>query len=160
MWCARCQQPKQHTTQKHLANCEHLNPHILPILFSFFSMVNYGNRRRADLERYRQEFYAHNRAAQHLANNLEPTCNLEQQRHASFEQAATGHLSVSTAYYTVSDSSKRCREEDTVVDYSTVNEVDYSDFQAITDDYLSEISEEPIRRKRTAGVLSLHESFV
>ncbi|KAG2096706.1 uncharacterized protein F5147DRAFT_747542 [Suillus discolor] len=116
-------------------------------------MVNYRNRHHAELERYRQEFYAHNRAALRLvANNiLEANRAKEQQRHASFEQNSIGHLSVSTAYYTVSDSSKRCWEEDTVVNYSTINEFDYSDIQPNTDDYFNEISEEPIRRKRTAG---------
>ncbi|KAG2126330.1 uncharacterized protein EDB93DRAFT_1243843 [Suillus bovinus] len=115
-------------------------------------MVNYRNRCRTELERYCQEFYAHNRAAQHLANDiLEANGAKEQQRHASFEQNSTGHLSVSTAYYTVSDSSKQCWEEDMVVDYSTIDEFDYSNIQPNTDDYFNKISEEPIRQKRTAG---------
>ncbi|KAG2346925.1 hypothetical protein BDR05DRAFT_974438 [Suillus weaverae] len=97
-------------------------------------MVYNKNKCCAEVKQYRQEFYAHNRAAQHLANNI-LEANRAQQRHASFEQGLIGHLSVSIAYYTVSDSSKRCWEEDMVVNYSTIDKFDYSDIQPITNDY-------------------------
>lgn len=123
-------------------------------------MANDKNKYCTKLEEYCQQFYAHNKAAQHLVANkiLQENHNKEQHRHASFEQGLTGHLSVSTTYYTVSDSSKWCWEEDTV-DNSTINEFDYSDIQPITDDYLSEISEEPIKQKQAAEVLSLSDDL-
>ncbi|KAG1746445.1 hypothetical protein EDB19DRAFT_1894208 [Suillus lakei] len=127
-----------------------------------------ANKRRTELERYRQEFYAHNRAARRLANDVcaqqraahrlanefsQDHCNEQQHKHASFELGSTaGHLSVSTAYYTLPDPSKRGREDE-AVDLDPPNDlIDEFDFsQMIADDYLAEISEEPIRRKRAAG---------
>lgn len=129
------------------------------------------NKHRTELARYRQEFYAHNRAARRLANDIyvhkraahRPANEIsqdhhheQQHKHASFELGSTaGHLSVSTAYYALSDPSKRHREEGDAVDDSPddlMDEFDFSDMQSIADDYLGEISEENIRRKRAAGV--------
>ncbi|KAG1722798.1 uncharacterized protein EDB91DRAFT_1240183 [Suillus paluster] len=115
------------------------------------------NKRRTELERYCQAFYAHNKAAEWAARRLEndtlqENCDEHQHRHASFEQSLNSCLSVSTAYYTVSDPSKQPQEGDTV-DNTLIEEFDFSDIQA--DHYFNDNSEEPITRKRTAGFIRL-----
>ncbi|KAG1902460.1 uncharacterized protein F5891DRAFT_978759 [Suillus fuscotomentosus] len=71
-----------------------------------------------------------------------------QYKHASFEQSLSGRLSVSTAYYMVSDPSKQPQEAGTVDD-TLIEEFDFSDIQA--DHYFSDNSEEPITWKWTAA---------
>jgi hypothetical protein len=120
-----------------------------------------------ELKQYRQEFYAHNRAAHHLANDIytqqraahylanefsQDHCNEQQHKQASFElDSIAGHLSISTAYYTLPDPSKQGQEEDAVDDPPNhlIDKFDF--FHMIADDYLSEISEEPSDRNEVQG---------
>ncbi|KAG2338018.1 hypothetical protein BDR05DRAFT_978303 [Suillus weaverae] len=111
------------------------------------------SQKRQNLQQFQNNFFAHNdaagRAVRNETNNTPQEIRQEQQhKHISFEAATTGHLAVSSLYYTVPHSPAKHRfgepESQDVHDLPT-SDFDFSSLNDVDEDIGSG------KQKRTAG---------
>ncbi|KAG2047074.1 hypothetical protein BDR06DRAFT_985327 [Suillus hirtellus] len=115
------------------------------------------SRKQRSLQQFQNNFFAHNDAAGRAVRNEtndtpQDTCQEQQRKHIIFEAAPTGHLAISSLYYTVPHSpAKRQFGEPASQDAHDLptDDFDFSLLNNVDEDIGSG------RRKRTAGFIHL-----